>query len=66
VRSTVLLVDTVLGKVLDGVLVAHSHERSGRGLEAGVERVNDLSTDGVGVQGVDDVANLVLSACTRF
>jgi hypothetical protein len=66
VGGAVLLVDTVFSEVLDGVLVAHSHERSGRGLEAGVERVDDLSTDGVGVKGVDDVADLELSACARF
>lgn len=57
VRRSVLLVDTVLGEVLDGVLVAHSHEWSRWGLEAGVERIDNLSADGISVERVDYVAD---------
>jgi hypothetical protein len=61
VGGSVFLVDTVLGTVLDGISVVESHERSLGSLEVGVERLDNLSSDGIGQEVIDDVADLEIS-----
>jgi len=57
VGSTVFLVDTVFGEVLDGVSVIESHEGSLWSDKVWVEGLDDLSSDRVGKEVVDDITD---------
>jgi hypothetical protein len=65
VGGTVFLVNTVFGKVLDGVSVVESEERSLRSDKVWVEGLDDLSSNGVSEEVVDDIADLPISTITR-
>ena len=57
VGGTVFFVDTVFGEVLDGVSVVESHEGSLRSNKVWVESLDDLSSDRVGKEVVDDITD---------
>lgn len=61
VGGSVLFVDTVFGEVLDGISVVESEERSLRSDKVWVESLDDLGSDGVGEEVVDDIADLAVS-----
>ena len=61
VGGSVFFVDTVFGEVLDGISVVESEERSLRSDKVWVESLDDLGSDGVGEQVVDDIADLAVS-----
>ena len=61
VGGSVFFVDTVFGEVLDGISVVESEERSLRSDKFWVESLDDLGSDGVGEQVVDDIADLAVS-----
>ena len=65
VRGTVFFVDTVFGKVFDGVSVIESHKGSLRSNEIWVEGLDNLSSHGVSEKIVHDVANLLVSTMGR-
>lgn len=61
VGGSVFFVDTVFGEVLDGISVVESEERSLRSDKVWVESLDDLGSDGVGEEVVDDIADLAVS-----
>ena len=61
VGRSVFFVDTVFGEVLDGISVVESQERSLRSDKVWVESLDDLGSDGVGEEVVDDIADLAVS-----
>jgi len=61
VGGSVFFVDTVFGEVLDGISVVESEERSLRSDKVWVESLDDLGSDGVGEEIVDDIADLAVS-----
>jgi hypothetical protein len=65
VGGTVFLVNTVFGKVLDGVSVVESEERSLRSDKVWVEGLDNLSSNGVSEEVVDNVADLSVSMSTQ-
>jgi hypothetical protein len=54
------MLDVVLVKPGDGIDVVHTTERTCRGLEVGVELLDEGSGDWVGEEGIDGVADNVL------